>query len=126
MKMGTDAGASRDQVAKSIIQVPRVERTQPKTSQSLNLHQIPEKPGQCVLGVQVEAIGGEMDAAENDLPEAPGNEPARPSQEFFSSKAPARPPHRGDDAKGAAQGTAVLGLEQSAGAQGLSRRAFPG
>src|SRR4030042_920498 len=67
-----------------------------------------------------------MDAAEDDLPKAPGDEPARPGQDHVSSGAPARTAHRGNDANRAAQAAAVLGLEQGPGAEGLFRRTLPG
>src|SRR4030042_2921947 len=67
-----------------------------------------------------------MDAAEDDLPKAPGEEPARRGQDPGPGGAPARTAHRGNDAKRAAQAAAVLGLEQGPGAEGLCRRTLPG
>src|SRR4030042_5221518 len=119
MEMRTDPGASGDQAAELVIQVAGVERTQPEPPQSLKLQQASDKPRERVLGIAVQTVGGEMDAAKDDLPKAPGDEPARPGQDHVSSGAPARTAPRREDAKRAAQAAAALGLEQGPGAGGL-------
>src|SRR4030042_3072298 len=126
MEMRTDLGASGDQAAELVIRAAGVERTQPEPPQSFELQQARAEPRQRILGVAVQAVGGEMETAEDDLPKAPGDETARPGQDHVSSGAPAGTAHRGNDAKRAAQVTAVLDFKQGPGAEGLFRRSLPG
>ena len=55
----------------------------------------PRSPASESRGFEVEAVGREMDAAEDDLPEPPGDQAPRPLQDLLADEAPARPPHSG-------------------------------